>query len=274
MRSPRHWLKKIYGEWRIESRRRELEQEMTEALEKPIRLTLFGDGGNDSIYLASSGSDRLAVVRLYNPFKKNFLQRKPKRRKPAGGGDPLKAVNREWEAYQALAESGVTPRPLWRTHDATAVSHIPGVRLNRFLSNHSAGDWETPVVDTFKALARIHELGRAHHDAKVSNGLIDLDTGKIFLIDLDRLTHKTTSLETRQAADYLKLLASFLQIAPPELRENGSFWRRAMAPLVTPEMRKIDVRPLLTDPTVRHLARNKKVRHSLEDLFWGISYDH
>jgi hypothetical protein len=274
MRSPRHWLKKFYGEWRIESRRRELEKEMTEALGQPIRLTLFGDGGNDSIYLASSGNDKLAVVRLYNPFKKNFLQRQPKRRKPAGPGDPLKAVNREWEAYQALAESGVTPRPLWRTHDATAVSHIPAVRLNRFLGNLPAGDWESPVVATFKALARIHELGRAHHDAKVSNGLIDVDTGKVYLIDLDRLTHKTTSLENRQAADHLKLLASFLQIAPPELRNNGPFWRQVIAPLVMPEMREIDVSPLLTDPTVRHLARNKKVRHSLEGVFRGIDADH
>ncbi len=281
MRSPRHWFKKRYGEWRIGPRRIELQREMSEALGRPVTLTPFGDGGNDSIYLASVGDDgESAVVRLYNPFKKDFLRWRKLRsigpwprttgQKAPARKDPMKALNREWDAYEALAGSGVTPRPLWRTRDATAVSHLPGVRLNRRLAGLASGAWRDPVRAAFLSLARIHECGRAHHDAKTSNVIYDPSTGKASFIDLDRFTAKGESLAYQQTFDYLKLLASFLQAAPGDLRKDGPFWFRAIEPLVPERLRRVDVEPMLNDKSVRHLARSRQVREALAPVFSRI----
>jgi len=277
MRSPRHWLKKHYGELRIHGRRKELEREMSEGLGRTIKLTRFGDGGNDSIYLATDGNQAVAVVRLHNPFKKNFLRWKKVSRELAGpttgprNNDPMKALNREWDACQALVDSGVTPRPLWRTHDAIAVSHIHGTRLNHFLKNRNAEDWQIPVSSAFGALAGIHQLGRAHHDAKVSNIVFDESAGRACFIDLDRPTLHGTPLAEQQALDYLKLLSSFLQIAPRKLREDPTFWLRAITPHAPPAVRRVEVSPLLRHRSLRHLNRSYPVRTSLTEVFQGIA---
>ena len=268
MRSPRHWLKKQYGEWRIHARREELEREMSEGLGKPVTLKPFGDGGNDSIYLARSSGEKLAVVRLHNPFKKDFFRMKGLRpRKPGAGKDPMKALNREWEAYRALAESGVTPRPVWRTDDATAVSHLPGIRMNAFLRSLPAESWLGPVSAAFRSLARIHELKRPHHDAKAANIIFDDSAGNAYFIDLDRLTAKNQPLAYQQTFDWLKLLASFLQIAPRGLRDDGAFWFEALDPHVPAALREVNVVPMLADRTLRHLTRSRRVREALAPVF-------
>lgn len=274
MRSPRHWLKKRYGEWRIGARREELEKELCEALGQSVTLTLFGDGGNDSIYLAEGGGEKLAVVRLANPFKHDFLRWKGVRKKLRAGQamkDPCKSLNREWKACQALAGSGVTPHPLWRTSDATAVSYLPGTRMNRLLPTLPTDEWWPWIETTFRALARLHELDTAHLDAKGSNIILDTASRKAYFIDMDRSGTKHGSLPNQQAFDYLKLLSSILQIAPESIHGDNEKWFEILDPIVPPGIRKIDVSQCLTQATIRHLARAGSLRRSLSEIFRGIA---
>ena len=278
MRSPRHYLKKHYGEWRIAGRRRELEREIGEGLGKPLTLSLYGDGGNDSIYLARTATENVAVVRLDNPYKGGFLRwrtlraalRSKTKNRSIANQDRYVALNREWEQYEQLADSGVTPRPLWRTTDATVVSCLPGRRMHRLLAGLPPAEWG-PWMDTaFGALARFHEFDMAHLDAKASNIILDEASHAAFFIDLGRFGDCYGSLAQQKTFDYLKLLSSLLQIAPGRMLQDGKPWLSAVAPHVPPEVRQADKRPLMKQRSIRHLERCHLVRRALAPVLPGI----
>ncbi len=279
MRSPRHHFKKLYGEWRIAGRRDELQREISEALERSLTLTLFGDGGNDSVYLAREGTRNVAVVRLINPYKCELLRWKSIRRvwarepESAGsvpGSDSLICLNREWRLYEQLADSGITPRPLWRTSDATVVAYLEGVRMHRLLPGLEASDWWGWIGEACRALAKLQEYGVAHLDAKASNVILNRESQRAHFVDLGSFPLQDQCLPVQKAFDYLKLISSLLQIAPRSLQEDGAGWFEAIDPHVPPDVREADTSQLLKRKTLRHLERSVAVRQALAPVFSGI----
>ena len=275
MKSPKFWLRQIYGELRIARRRKELEHEISRSLRRELHLSRYGNGRNDSIYLASNGAEKVAVLRVLNPAKKGFLNWTwvAKKRKNRASGSVKASVmgasslNREWDLLMRLSDSGITPRPLWRTQDATAVAYLPGKRLRDLLTQKPPEAWWIWIDLTFAALNRLHRYGVAHNDANASNTLVNEPAGEVFFIDLDCGPKKMVLIEQQQILDYLKIVASILQIAPSIVRRDGKAWADAVGPHVPENLRIVGIDNVLERKTLRHLRRNLAVRKEFSSIF-------
>lgn len=204
MPSPHRWLRRRIDHARLKERKRELEREFTEHYGRICRfIPARAKGGYDEIYYAISGRKRIAVVRINSPHKQV--------NDPIGPLDPgvplgpSQRLEREWRSYKILHPMGLSPEPIWRTHDCIACSWLPWQRASETLVNHHNLTWKIMNL-SFQAIQRMHSAGVIHLDLNTGNLLFDEAGSSVVFIDFEFGPVGWVTLEQQMAFDYLRLI--------------------------------------------------------------------
>lgn len=242
------WLKRRRELAQLAPRMRELEAELSRALGPPVSLKPAATkGGYDEIFYVMQATARIAVLRVNSPFKENH--------DPVGPRDPgvplgdKERLDREWTAYQRLAPSGLSPKPLWRGDGAIACSWLPWDRVSNLLKSPRDSFW--PLMQRIiPAIAKMHELGVTHLDLNAGNILSEPGGIGIAFIDFEFGPQPWVTLAQQQAFDYLRLI------------DNCTKRRRGGAQM----MSDLDCLLRLLETSVSTQAREADIAFSLEKL--------
>lgn len=197
----------------------EIERELSGHLRQPVALEpVAAKGGADSVFLARTAGLRgvRAVVRVTNPHRR-VVQPAADRAWRVLLPGPAR-IDAEWIAYRRLAAGGLSPEPLWRTHDASACAHVAGVRVSRRLVRRRGLVWRY-LDETLTLAAAAHRRGVTHLDLNLGN-IIDgrvgagrrprhADAGTLKLIDFEYGPPDGMSSATQRQLDVLTLLDEF-----------------------------------------------------------------
>jgi hypothetical protein len=185
-------------------RRLELEAALHVHCGTAVRLIpASAKGGYDEIYYAIRNGIRFSVVRVNSPFKVQ--------NDPIGSRDPAvplparERLDREWEAYRKLFPAGLSPEPLWRTHDAIACSWLDWGRASVLLTRKGEQFWPL-MQQALAAIRRMHDLGVVHLDLNWGNLLAPASGTGIAIIDFEFGPVDWVSREQQMAYDYLRLV--------------------------------------------------------------------
>lgn len=207
MPSPLRWICRRIEIHKIGDRRKEIEAELASEWSKPVRLVpASAKGGYDEIFYLLERKQRIGMVRLNSPFKKDIDPITPL--DPSVPLGPAARLEREWSAYKALSEHGLSPEPLWRTRDAIATSWLPAERLSMRLAGHREEFW-THLFPTMKAVRSMHDSGITHLDLNTGNLLVSPNGGRIFVIDFEFGPVEWLRKNQEFAFDYLRLIDDF-----------------------------------------------------------------
>jgi RIO-like serine/threonine protein kinase len=160
-------------------------------------------GGFDSIYfLEDSACQRFGVMRLNNPHqKRKAVHTDLPRRSPT----PAERIDREWQAYSVLAPLGLSPRPLWRSHDAVVCAHSSHLSFRRHIEAGSI-DVARGLEAILNAVGRMHEAGLTHLDLSPGNILVCPHTFETALIDFEYVPLASRSFDDDRAYDWRQMI--------------------------------------------------------------------
>ncbi|MGA1013858.1 MAG: lipopolysaccharide kinase InaA family protein [Limisphaerales bacterium] len=206
---PLKWLRRSWERYQQAPRKNQLSQELAEHFKCAIALKPASTkGGYDQIYLAQSGKEIVAVVRVNNPHKVST--------DPIGPEDPAiplgneERLNREWQAYETLSPHGLSPRPLWRCQDAIACSWLDWKRLSTQMTNPRL-DPIAIQMSLFSSIRRMHDLGITHLDLNLGNFLIRPGATQLAVIDFEFGPVNGIDSGQQMAFDYLKIIQDSLR---------------------------------------------------------------
>ena len=160
-------------------------------------------GGFDSIYfLEDAACQRFGVLRLNNPHqKRKVVHTDLPRRSPA----PAERIDREWQAYSVLAPLGISPRPLWRSHDAIVCAYSPHASFRKLIEG-GAVDVARALEAILNSIGRMHEAGIAHLDLSPGNVLVCPNTFDAVLIDFEYVPMPGRSFEEDCRYDWWQMI--------------------------------------------------------------------
>ncbi len=208
MRSPARILKKIYQLYKLNPRRRELENEISAALGREIRLHAKPTKSRDrsSIYWAKNDGRNVGILRLLNPYFE------PGPIPPNDSSPryllPMKyRLAHEWDAYSLLHPIGLSPEPIWHCKDATMGSHVDWPRVSNQLIANPDRFWRIMerVIPTLRSM---HDLGIFHMDLNMGNILADEDGDGIMFIDFEYAGAVGLTPPQQKAFDYLQMISN------------------------------------------------------------------
>ena len=248
MKSPRRWWKRRKELALVEPIRKEVQEELSRALGKPCKLiSASAKGGYDEIFYAESADGREAVVRVNSPYK---TQDDPVGVKDPGVPLPAAArIDREWAAYTALGEAGLSPKPLWRNDRAMACSWVPWGRLSRLLTRERDQFWPMMKL-TMPLIARMHQSGVIHLDLNLGNLLVSPEKSQVMVIDFEFGEVDWVTIGQQKAFDYLRFIDDGLK-----KRRGGDVLKSAPEKLVG-----------LLDPCLDSETRNAELSFVFEKL--------
>mgnify|MGYP000093887463 CR=1 FL=1 len=267
----------------LAARIREIQHELSEFLDERQQLEpVTSKGGADSVFIARSLSRRVvrAVVRVVNPHRAVA---------PAPGDQPWRVplpgparIDAEWDAYQRLSGDGLSPAPLWRTHDASACRHVSGVRVSRRLVRRRAQVWRY-LDETLALAAAAHRRGVTHQDLNLGN-IIDSRVGPglfaparpggaLHLIDFEYGPASGQSIAARRQLDVLTLLDEFARPrrGGRRLARDPERFTRAVCREVGSGVR--EAASGLQIGHLRHLRRCRPLREAAERVFPHLGAD-
>ncbi len=204
MRSPLRWARRRLELSRIAPRRRAIEAELSTAWNHQVTLRPAATkGGYDEIYYANQDGKRTAVVRVNSPYKR---QNDPiGRYDPSVPLDALERLDREWDAYSKLCPKNLSPRPIWRTHDAIACTWLNWERASHRLTQNRQQFWN--VLDRIiPAIGAMHDAKVTHLDLNLGNLLLDPIGEGIAIIDFEFGPVDWVDLDQQVAVDYLRII--------------------------------------------------------------------
>ena len=260
MRALRRWLRRKRGELRLGVRREEVRKLLSEHVGRQCRLTPAGARGRDSIYLVSDVERVFACLRIVNPYLK---------RTPLEADMPFRVlsgterIEREWSCYSRGADSGLTPRPLWRTDDALACEFVDGARLMQQLLAQPQRFWELMSVATL-AVAKLHETCITHMDVSLANMVVGPRGNPVF-IDFEYAPQENLNLAQQRAYDYLRLVESSIKFMPAERASAEQHWLDTLERCTSAKTRGCDLNPLA--PALGRLFAERSTRLALARLF-------
>jgi len=200
-------------------------------------------GGFDSIYfLQDSERQRFGVLRLNNPHqKRTAVHADQPRRSP----DPAERIAQEWRAYSILAPLGLSPRPLWKSHDAVVCSYSPHLSFRRHVEAGTI-DLRRALDSVLNAVGRMHEAGVVHLDLSPANVLVCPNTYEALLIDFEYVPLPGRSFEEDCRYDWWRMIA--------RLRKRGSILGRleeiepVIGTTISGSLYRVQIEQALADP--------------------------
>ena len=263
MRAVSRFLKREYATWRQRGRCQSLKHELQADLGFPVDLRRGGSRGRDDVFFVVHRDDVIGVVRLVNPF----LHGKPlPPHMPFQTIDDTARLEREWACYERGSHHGLTPAPLWRTHDAMLCSFIEGQRLSDKLAANPDSIWALMIEGT-RSLYKLHGIGLTHMDASLANML--RPTAQLrescVMIDFEYVPHNDLSKVQQQVYDYLRLLESTYKFIPADQRANCQDWIRVLEDCIDDEHRSASLAPLA--PALGRILGDQALTEALAQVF-------
>jgi serine/threonine protein kinase len=260
MRALRRWLRHKLGEVRLAKRREEVRMLLSEHIGRTCRLSPAGARGRDSIYTVHDSGHTFACLRVVNPY----LKRTPlKPHMPFQVLSGIERIEREWSSYSRGAESGLTPRPLWRSDDALACEFVEGARVMDQLLSEPRRFWELISAAT-RAVCRLHEAGMTHMDVSLSN-LVATPSGDLVFIDFEYAPTSNLDLAQQRAYDHLRLVESCIKFMPTEVTDGYRIWLDTLEQCTDAKLRCCDLNPLI--PALGRVLAEGSMRNAIASLF-------
>ena len=266
IRSPRHWKRRRSELASLEPRRREIEHELSNHCNHPVRLvSVQARRSYDEVFFAVHNGERFGVVRVNSPVK-------PDPEQPTGTDHlviPLRSterLDREWNAYLQLAPLGLSPRPLWRCEDAIACEWLHWPRMSESIIRDRNQFW--PLMEhIIPAVRRMHDGGVTHLDLNPGNVLIDPGTQKVAFIDFEFDPADWISLPQQRAYDYLRLTAECLRRrrGGPQLFSDPDRLIRLLDDVVDEDTRQAEL--VLSGKRMHRLLDQPKLCQKLRAVF-------
>jgi len=204
MRSPLRWARRRLELSLMAPRRRAIEAELSTAWNHQVLLRPAATkGGYDEIYYANHDGKRTAVVRVNSPHKRQNDPIGPY--DPSVPLDPLERLDREWNAYSKLCLHNLSPRPMWRTHDAIACTWLNWQRASHRLTQNRQQFWDV-LERIIPAIRTMHDAEVTHLDLNLGNLLLDPHGQGIAIIDFEFGPVDWVSLDQQVAVDYLRII--------------------------------------------------------------------
>ncbi len=266
IRSPRHWKRRRSELASLEPRRLEIERELSNHCEHPVRLvSVQARRSYDEVFFALKNGERFGVVRVNSPVKSDPEQ-------PTGTDHlvvPLlstERLDREWNAYSQLAPLGLSPQPLWRCADAIACEWLHWPRMSESIIRDRDQFW--PLMECIlPAVHRMHHGGVTHLDLNPGNVLIEPGTQKVAFIDFEFGPVNWISLPQQRAYDYLRLSAECLRRrrGGPQLLSDTDRLIRLLNDVVDEDARHAEL--TLSDERLHRLADQSELCQKLRAVF-------
>jgi len=266
MRSLKRRFRLNYAEYRIRDRLNEIGAELSALAGNKVYFERSGSRGQDSIYIVHSKRQKTGVLRLYNPWrkKKTIEPSMPYILLP-----PASRLLREWNAYQLGYPHGLTPKPVWHSHDATLCDYIPLHTMHSRLLANPEEFWRL-VIQASLRLSQLHKLGLIHMDASLANILAEEKLINMIFIDFEFAPAEHLSVDQQRAYDYLRLLESSLKFIPPGSNKNNEDWVTLLNKTIAGFTNNVDIRPLL--PALPRLIADPYIWPAVQALFYNSNH--
>jgi len=208
----------------------------------PVTWERTGGCGRDVVCLARCGNRPAGVLRVTLATAQPAERRK-REDLPFVPLAPEAKIEREWHAYAAGFERGLTPRPLWRNGHALLCAYVDGVPLKRE-ADQGLVTHLTLAIQALPGIARLHQAGLTHMDMSLSNILRDGE-GRDRFVDFEYGAAEGITLEQQCLYDYLRLLESIWKyVAAEERKTVSATWGKAFRACAPEAVRSADVAPL------------------------------
>ena len=242
----KRWWKRLLSDIRVRKRVEAIAGELQRHFGIPYKPLMIRSGGDgiDNIYFASYADEILGVLRLSEPGKKSKTL-PPDR--PYAVMDAEKRIDYEWAMYTKGAAHGLTPRPLWRTHDALLCEHLPCKKLQTVLEKEPDEAWNI-LCRAARAVQQLHEAGITHMDVCLQNMLADA-RGRIYFIDFEYMPALHVPPSAQRVYDHLRLVEAAWKFIPEDKESGFGAWLDYFSSCMDDEMRQVDLSLLERDLT-------------------------
>ena len=233
------WIDHAASDIRIRHRRDEIMGELQAFLRRddlalsPVK-TAFGV---DSIYNVSGGMKKIGVLRLDNPYK---IRPSLPPDLPFTLGNTGARLEREWTAYEQGARTGLTPKPLWRTHDALLRAWSPFHPLSVMLDKMPERAWKI-LTHCINHIDSMHQSGMTHMRLMTNNILADDGLNQMIFTDFSCAPTAHVPPPAQRLFDYLHLVDSAWKKIPAKNRADGKIWFEAFSARLDGDMRAVNL---------------------------------
>lgn len=228
---------------RLNSRRMQLQAEISEALQIPIKLDWFPVkvGRRGAIYFAKCQSRNIGAVRLNDPLFEEPDEGRANAY-PHYALSPTDRLRHEWDVCSRVHIENLTPRPLWKTRDAAMYAFLDYRPISMQIVSHPDRFW--PLMErTFCALHALHSHEIVHLDLNFGNILADENSDKVAFIDFAYAPHESLSRAQQKAFDYLYIItiATRRRRGGRQVAENPTRFAEILDQIVDDETRHADL---------------------------------
>jgi predicted Ser/Thr protein kinase len=258
----RRWWQKLSGSIRPSRRAAGVAEELRRDLNLPgiPLLTRRGGDGTDNIYLVSCAGKTIGVLRLADPSRKG---RAPPAGRPYAAMETEKRIAYEWTMYAKGAESGLTPKPLWRAPDALLCEYLPGQKLHAALEKDPAAAWDI-LCRAARAVELLHKAGITHMDVSLHNMQADGE-GHIYFIDFEYAPAPHVPPPAQRVYDHLRLIESTWKFIPDSKKADFGVWLDYFSGCLDDEMRQVKLKTL--EPSLKRVLAAPALGDKLRQLF-------
>ncbi len=258
----KRWWKRVSSEILVQKRKTCVATKLQAHfnLPKAPHMKRSGGDGTDNIYFVSHAGKTLGVLRLVSPDKK---QKMPPSDRPHTVMNAEKKINYEWAMYTKGAAHDLTPKPLWRTHDAILCGHLPCKKLQDTLIKKPDEAWYI-LCRAARAVSRLHNAGIIHMDVCLQNMLGDAQ-GNIYFIDFEYMPAAHIPPPAQRVYDHLRLIEAAWKFIPVDKKSGFGVWLDYFSGCLDDEMRRVNLSLLECD--LSRMLKSKELGTRIRQLF-------
>jgi len=225
-------------------------------------------GGHDYIFYVVRGKRRVAVMRLANNrFVPQDSPLEARLNGPRMRLTPRERVVREHRICTLGGPSGLTPKPLWisHNHDVQLNSYVEGERLLTHVLKNRIPMWDA-IDRAAKRAVLFHAVaGEAHMDLSLMNVLADASLEHLTLIDFELAPSPNLSPAEARLGDFLNLVdMAYKFMTPADKQAAAQRFDRLLAHTLPIDLRQISFSRLesklsriTSDPVFRGILFNR-----------------
>lgn len=258
----KRWWKRILSDIRARKRKASVTAELQKFFDLPndLHMTQSGGDGTDNIYFVSHEGKTLGVLRLATPDEKRKI---PSSSKPYSVMNAKKRIDYEWAMYTEGSAHNLTPKPLWRTHDALLCEHLPCKNLQNTLIKEPDKAWYI-LCRAARAIGRLHDVGITHMDVCLQNMLGDAQ-GNIYFIDFEYMPADHILPPAQRVYDHLRLIEAAWKFIPADKKAGFGVWLDYFTSRMDDEMRQVNLSLLERD--LSRMLKEKELGTRIRKLF-------
>ena len=225
-------------------------------------------GGHDYIFYVVREKRRIAVMRLANSrFVPSDSPVEKRLNGPRLRLTPRERVVREHRICTLCGPSGLTPKPLWlsHNHDAQLNSYVEGERLLTHVLKNRISMWDA-IDRAAERVALFHAVaGEAHMDLSLMNVLADESLENLTLIDFELAPSPNLSFGEARLGDFLNLVDMAYKFMTPDDKQAATQrLDRLLSHTLPADLRQVSfsrfvskLSRIMSDPVFRAVLSNR-----------------